>query len=403
MGQVHELRRENFNGRSVKMISASSIERVMKCELSTLLPQVERDSADSLRGTVVHEFLRNVNAIGYVEALAKVPADYHETCANIDVDELPTCGASYAAEVAFILDTTTGKARVVGENIGRNYPAHGPLEIPGTADVVGVGDDFALIIDYKGRWSNATKASDNWQLRALAVMACRAYGKSRAIVGIYRVGETTWRDVAELSEMDIDIAEMELRDLMKRMATVTRETAKVAEGEHCRYCPAFDSCPAKQTLVRSFANVVESHAAVAIDTMDDDARLEVWNKIDALEDVLKRAKALMRESIERKPIRVGDRIIAMVEEERRSVNCEIAESVVEQMMGMDYAANVGERKTTLTRIGEVATEYAKANGQKAAALKKTVEAAILDKGGISVSKFSKVKELSASKIALQNS
>lgn len=386
------------------MISASSIERIMKCELSALLPQVESDSADSLRGSIVHEFLRNVNAIGYVEALAKVPNDYRETCANIDVDELPTCGASYAAEVAFILDTATGAARVVGENIGRKYPPHGPLEIPGTADVVGVGSDFVLVIDYKGRWSNATKAADNWQLRALAVMACRAYGKPRAIVGIYRVGETTWRDVAELSEMDIDIAEMELAAFAQRMATVTRETSRVAEGDHCRYCPAFDSCPAKQTLLRTFTpDVIESHTAVAIDTMDDDARLEVWTKIDALEEVLKRAKGLMRESIQNRPIRVGDRVIAMVEEERRSVNCEIAESVVEQMFGMEYAAKVGERKTTLTRVGEVATEYAKANGQKAATTKKAVESAILDAGGISVSKFSKVKELSASKIALQNS
>lgn len=356
------------------MISASSLERIAACPMSARLPQVESESADTKRGTNVHRYLANV--LSGKPYLQGVDAEFHELCSAIDTSTLPTVG-QYEAEAAFAFDVTTGTARRL-EAAGRRYEV-GVTEIPGTADAVGLTADRVVVIDWKGAWSKATAAADNLQLRFYALCAARVYGKDAATVAIARVAEDRIRwDVAELSVMDLDLFADELSVIWQD----AKGSDRIAEGEHCRYCPAFDICPAKSALIRSFATpeLVEAHVEVALESLDDGARAEVWRKIRAFEAVLDRAKERMRESIAHRPIRYGDRAIVMVEEERRSVDAAKA---------IELAPELGAIvKRTLTL------------GDCEKALGKSGMSRIAD--AVKVSRITKVKEVDAAKLMEAN-
>lgn len=355
------------------MISASSLERIVACPKSARLPQVDSPSDDSERGTNVHRYLANV--MSGTNNLAGVDPKYHDLCAAMDLSSLPAVG-TFAAEVAFAFNVRTGTARLLDAK-DRAYAIDAD-EIPGTADAVGLTADAVCVIDWKGRWSKATSAADNLQLRFYALCAARVYGKDSATVAIARVGEDGIRwDVAELSVMDLDLFAMEL----PKIAEDARTSERMTEGEHCRYCPAFDACPAKQTLLRMTAETIEAQTEVAIDTMDDGARAEVWARLKALETVVERAKERMRESIVHRPIRNGDRVIAVVEEERRSIDVEKALELAPEL-----AACV-KRSLTIT---DAEKALGKKNiGRIADAVRK--------------SRITKIKEMSAEKILAANS
>lgn len=354
------------------MISASSLERLAACPKSARLPHVESESADSRRGTNVHRYLANV--ISGKPYLAGVDAEYHDLCAAIDTSTLPTVG-QYEAEAAFAFDVVTGTARRMNVD-GRRYEV-GVTEIPGTADAIGLAADRVVVIDWKGAWSQATAAADNLQLRFYALAAARVYGKDAATVAIARVAEDRIRwDVAELSVMDLDL----FADELSVIWSDAQESDRLAEGEHCRYCPAFDSCPAKSALIRSFLPVAEAHAEVAIETMDDAARLEVWDRAKAAERVIESVIGRLRESIARKPIVVGERALVVAEESRRTIDVEKALALAPEL------AAIAKRSMTIADV------------EKA-----------LGKGGIDriadavkVGKFTKVKEVKAAKLLEAN-
>lgn len=354
------------------MISASSLERIAACPMSARLPQVESESADSRRGVNVHLYLANV--LSGKPHLQGVEADYHDLCTAIDTSSLPTVG-QYEAEAAFAFNVSTGAARRMDVEDRRYEVA--PKEIPGTADAVGLTADRVVIIDWKGAWSKATVAADNLQLRFYALCAARVYGRDTATVAIARVAEDRIRwDVAELSVMDLDLFVDELAMIWKD----AQDSQRLAEGEHCRYCPAFDSCPAKTALVRSFLPVAEAHAEVAIETMDDAARLEVWDRAKAAERVIESVIGRLRESIARKPIIVGDRALVIAEESRRTIDVEKAIELAPEL------TSIAKRSMTITDVEK--------------ALGKNGLDRIAD--AVKVAKFSKVKEMKSAKLLQAN-
>lgn len=352
------------------MISASSLERIRACPMSARLPQIETPSSDSSRGTAVHAYIANV--ISGRKPLAGVPAEFHELCEAIDLSTLPAVG-SYSAEVAFAFDVIKLKART-SQAIGRKYDA-GAYEIPGTADAVGVTNTHVVVIDWKSAWSGATKAAENPQVLFYALCASQVFGRPDAIVAIARVDDDRIRwDVAEVSAMELDLFGLELRKIL----VASQESNRYGEGEHCRYCPAFDVCPAKQALMRAAleGTELEAHVGVAIETMDDAARAEVWRRIKGAEDVIERVKAKMIESIKRQPIRMGDRAIAAVEETRRSVDvAAVLKMRPELQIAVKQSISISDCEKLLGKRGMQGIESA-----------------------IKVSRFTKIKEIDARRI-----
>ncbi len=291
---------------SAPLMTGSGIERYALCPGSAVLPRVETISDDAERGRTIHAFLEAVNKDGREKALAAVPDDLRSACEALDVTRLPTDPKRFAAEVAFALDTVTGKARELGRGIGRKYDC-APTEIAGTADVVALlEEDGVFVADFKSGWSRRTAAKDSLQLRFYALAAARAYGRTRAVVQVIRVFEDgeTWTDEASLDTFDLDSFAMDLAALASAIEADRKLYAEgvepaLVEGSHCRWCPAFARCPAKCALV-------SSAAGVEIGPLTPETAARAYERIRLYRQALDAAESALKDFARQTPIPLSD-------------------------------------------------------------------------------------------------
>lgn len=238
--------------------SASRLARALICPASATLPQVESTNQHAERGKSIHEFIANHSTVGREKALELVPDAYKEFCSKLHLDTFPKL---LAHEVAFAWDHRADMARELGRDIKRGYERFGisESEFVGTADLVGVDGDSVFIADIKTGWGWIEAPKDNMQLRALALFACRAYGKQRARVAIVLMrDETPYWDFAELDAFDLAETKLELQALVPRIEEARRiveaaQVPTVQKGLHCKYCPAMRACPAAGAFLTTLA------------------------------------------------------------------------------------------------------------------------------------------------------
>lgn len=310
------------------MFSASDGDRVMRCPASAVLQRNGEITYANVGGNVLAEFLAALDTVSRDEALAAAPEEDRPFLALVDVDALPAKPGTFAAEVAFAMRLDEGTAAEVGRKIGRDYsgaiqrtlgrPRH-DLEIVGTADVVAMAADAVVVLDHKrGHALHVPRARDTWQLRILALMASRAYGVSRAVVGIIRVlpDGTPRYDMAELDALDLDCIEHELGELATRIAVARKQVADwvvgfepptVTIGSHCRYCPAIDGCPRYRSLFSLVAHQTEetaekwlpmAHAELAT----DDQLATLYDRVKLAKKFLSRVEAALYTRAAQRPI-----------------------------------------------------------------------------------------------------
>lgn len=220
----------------------------MKCGASLHLAVIHSSSDAADRGQWKHSFLARIREVGAEAALAEVPPEHRDACAALPIDELPV---NLMAEVALAYDVATGKARVVGSNLGRDYGALAPMELAGSADVIGITDDRLFVLDWKSL-GNRRRASDSIQLRFLALAAARAYNRDAVTVEIVKLGDggEVYRSRHDYDSLDLDVFAEELRAWF--VAAKTDQTP--VEGSWCSYCPSWQNCEAKTSLLRLAAS-----------------------------------------------------------------------------------------------------------------------------------------------------
>lgn len=261
-------------------VTISSLDRVMACAASAVLPPTRQVSAPSewaSRGTVIHDYLRDVNHLGRDEALARVPLEHLEACETIELDTLPLDPGSYAAEVALAYDWAQDTGREINRgSSSRDYGAS-PTEIAGRTDVVGLTERGVTILDYKTGYRYLGHAEESWQLKGYALAAARAYGRREAEVVFVRIteGGAPWRIHGKLDYMALESTALSLTvqgETIERLKTDgAAHRPELLEGHlragaHCRYCPAFGRCPEQARLLRSVV---------------DDGRLLAEGKLEA--------------------------------------------------------------------------------------------------------------------------
>lgn len=274
-------------------LTGSGLGRALACVPSVVLPHAPEIREEATRGTHGHEFLMNVSLVGREMALERAPEDMRPMLEALNLDSLPVKPDAWAAEVAFSYDPATDTARELGRGLSRDYSGAKPGEIPGSADVVGVTDTEAVVLDWKfGGW-NVPPAADNWQLRFYALCAARAYGKPRAVVGIVKLREdgSHWFDRAELDELDLEAVAAELRGLLERALAEEAHVAKggtprTVRGPHCKYCPALPYCPAQTALVREVGFASIEPGAPVITAENAPALLEKLEAVDRLREMM---------------------------------------------------------------------------------------------------------------------
>lgn len=385
---------------SRRAITMSRLPIVVPCPSSWALPHVTTEAgAPAKRGSAIHAFLAAVSEIGREKALASVPEEYQDACEAIDTERLPT---HLAPEVAFLLDLETGEAEELGRDIDRRYPADlGPMQIVGTADLVGIdeGSDAVVVYDYKTGWAAQEEAGLHWQIKSLALAAARAYGQSAARIGIIRVPETgrPSYDVAELDAFDLDAIEAELRRTLEKVAQAREaveagRTPDVHMGSHCRHCPAAYSCPGQVGLLRAVA-VSPDVAEPALDELTPELAAEAYRRSQRIEEMLKRLRAQLEGVATRAPIPLGNgRELGPVTMRREKLFADVALPILREHYGEGVAKSAVELTTSKSAIRDALRPYAKRIDAKITHLEKEALELIRAADGVQVTESTRIAE-----------
>lgn len=342
------------------IFSGSGGDRVAICAPSEALPHIQYSRAEwTARGTAIHAFLAAVPNIGRDEALKVAPAKWREDCELIDLSEETGLGhfldsTKYLAEVSFAFDVVTGKARVLGQNLGRDYSAATETEVVCTVDIVGLTADAVVVPDFKSGHAYLDPLQ-MWQLKIISLAAARAYDRPRAVSGaiLLRDDGTNYFKRVEFDELDLDLFEIGLRRMAARVVDARAayergERLVTVEGEHCRYCPAFDYCPSKMALVKSFAAAPDG-VGITIEGATEEELLLAWERASALEQVVERVKESIRLRARQKPIPMGGGMVLGESPVEEGVKSDVASAVLGSKYGLETARAAVETKAVITK------------------------------------------------------
>lgn len=232
------------------MFRGSAIERILACHASEVLPHSDDvEGAYAGQGRATHEYLERVDPANPSAALAEVPEEYRDQCELLDLDALPL-GPEYRREVSMSFDVTSG----VASEAPRDYAGLPHTHIPCTADVVGVSEDSVYIADYKTGRGARQPAGKAPQLLFGALCATRIHGKNTAIVEYIDLSNPTrpYRDTATVGYFELEEFAAEVTAAwvaVEQMRQGNAVPTEFNEGSHCRYCPAFEACPAKRKML----------------------------------------------------------------------------------------------------------------------------------------------------------
>lgn len=355
--------------------SGSEITRVIACPPSALEAKVTaEDNEYSTAGTTFHSFAEDIgNGISREDALTKIsPNDPGVAiCESFPVDQIPKGGMIEAA-LAYHCEKKT--ARVLGQSIGRDYGAAGAdrsVEYVMTADWLGKDGDCAIVIDYKTGFLTG-RLVDSWQMKIGALAWSKVLGLSRARIAfcIPREDQSPiWR-VEEIDELELLYIENRMSELREKLLVMngSDEPRSFTEGDHCRYCPAQNRCPAKISAIQAFAAGSEN-TALQLVTQDgqeitpviiatvarrimeyDAARAVVWKQIE------KYAKVT--------PLDLGDGRVLKMAPARASDKIQNPQAALDFLathFGVDTAR--AATSTSKTAIEEAAASHARATKQ----------------------------------------
>ncbi|HEY5309350.1 MAG TPA: PD-(D/E)XK nuclease family protein, partial [Casimicrobiaceae bacterium] len=320
------------------MLSASKVGLAAHCTAAFVLPHTEENHAGQDEGSERHEELEADVQAGWIppQLLERWP------------------DSVWLSEVAFAYDAVSGAAQSLGVGINRAYGDLLPHMIPGTADLIGRHGSRLIIGERKSHDPTIERAAKNAQLHALAVMACRTYGEDSCTIFL-------WHEDRQLDVMDVDALDLaqyaaELRLVQQRVEeaqAIGRIDPK--PGSWCRYCPAFQHCPAQKALVRQVGNgelALQIESLVPMRTPEEATR--AYGILEDLKMLTKRVSGIVFAYGAQTPIQLGDGKVfgAREKEGNDKLDGEIVYAVVREAFGQEKADAAVTRSATKKRLKE---------------------------------------------------
>ncbi len=245
-------------------VTASKVGLLAYCQ-AFARPEMQwdnRSSAAAERGTRFHKAIAL-----YIACEPGVPLKVEDDIAEefqqakLWLASLGIARSSLSAEIAFAWDADIDTATIIEQASDRDYSA-GKGRLCGTADVV-------LVVTADGKpttvmvwdWKTGSGESAGPQLRALGLMAARAFGVQSATVAALEVRASGVTEVAR-EELDAFALAGVAGELAEQTAAIA--TADPMPGSHCGelYCPARLSCPLGTTATAEVVDLIPAESLV---------------------------------------------------------------------------------------------------------------------------------------------
>jgi hypothetical protein len=343
----------------LRLPSASSLSRAIRCQASTIVPGVREPSTYAQeRGTLIHSFCEvgitkgRGPAMDWLDAQPNATEEQKELCGKIDLAGLPD---GVEVEVAFSYDERRHNATRLVMASHRDYPADKLYH--GTTDLCGMVDDETVYVgDIKS--GDHEPAKDSWQLRFAALAAAAWTGAKKARVEMLRLWPSgKWgRDAHDLTAEDLRDARNALLALSEHMRTATPlEPGSFEIGPHCKYCPALRVCPAQTAMVRAVEPTLATYAGTeGLPVLSGFDVVHVFQRVQRYEDALKAVRTQIETLVEANGGNiVGEdgRHLVLQCSERRTVDDGAASVLVEEFGAECYPAlsvSIGKLRPVMT-------------------------------------------------------
>ena len=361
--------------------SASSLQLAALCPGSQALPRVGHVSAAATKGTEKHEELER---------------DTEKADALLSEAGLtPIPGAEQIREAAYAYDADTGATRFLGYGRGAYATANlGAREIPGTLDYLERTETDAQVVDYKnGRAEFVPVAADSYQLGFAALVAERPRVR---VAFVFTADETRpWARWADYDEFDLADWRSKMRRLADKVEAARAAVAAGAQpelntGDHCRWCPARNNCPAQVSLIRAAVNMDIDVLKANVEALMPGEAGVALAKVNAYLKPLLALRDLIYGYAGTTPIPLGNgKELREVVTSRRELDGAIAETVLTEISGPEVARACIERSITQAAMKRVlpAAEF------------KRAMAALDVAGAISVKEYRSVREVDAKDVS----
>lgn len=324
--------------------SASKLQLAMTCAASQVLPVVDSAWAAGDAGRDKHAALADW-ATAPPNAVLDLPTPMLAWLETVAESAAELRHPDAASELAFAYDDATGKARLLGRNLGRAYPETTPTEFVGSLDYVRRDGDAVLVVDLKTGMGDVPHPSRNAQLRFGALAAARFFGVERARVGILHApeGRIPWWSWAELDAFELEVVAGELKTLAQRIGYARNDVARgktprLRVGEHCTHCPARFSCPARVAMAQRLAGEPEKVVLDLKAMLTPESAAMALARWQAASKAMAEVAAALHAYASETPIALGDgRVWGPRSSSREVIDAEKAWPVLVEKYGAEVA------------------------------------------------------------------
>lgn len=239
----------------LRLPSASSIHRLAACAGSHRLCQsvADRSTPDSEFGQHVHEYLAGKRK---AEDMMPEELDIAESCEHIErklVNE-------WQARLGFEADES--EITISRDETRLWLEIDGEKACSGVADVIRMHDGHVQILDFKALPGDHKDASENAQLRCLAVLADANFkGVKSVTVAIIQPLVTHSPKVCAYDAADLVLARFEL---VRILEAAKKPDAPLKTGDHCKFCRASSICPAVRAEVTQLSALTIHESGLSV-------------------------------------------------------------------------------------------------------------------------------------------
>jgi len=156
------------------------------------------------------------------------------------------------------------------------------------------GDEVAVVTDYKTGRNAQSKASENYQLRAYAVLVKRAFPALKTIYVAIIQPMAAGKTIAEYNEQDLEDADDEIIGIVR--ASQGANVPRIPSPDACKWCRAKDICPDRYQKSQATTRELEVVSKVVVSSLSNAELISLDDKADQVEDFI----ASIREEIKKR-------------------------------------------------------------------------------------------------------